>query len=651
MVKGAKIKVLAIFVFSVLVFNCTSVEEKRNYKQISAKAYKQAVYASWLGQIVGNTYGLCYEFKYIEEAGPDSFPYGYTWTLDLLKEHAGAFSDDDTDIEYMYLTQMEKNGIEPTYLDLAQAWQYHVRRKVWCANRVALTLMNAGHFPPVTGSKQFNPQWMQIDPQLVNEIWAVTSPGMINYAVAKSEFAARITNDDFGLEPTLHYAAMYSAAFFEKDINKLIETGNSVLKKDSKFRKAVEFVKELHKKYPQNWQKARKQVVEKYYLHEEFNKHAWPVVDAVLNGALGVMSLLYGQGDFQKTLDYACAFGMDADNQAATMCGLLGIVNGLDSIPENLLFPVKELNWKEPFNNSYKMITREGLSDETISGLTERTVKQAEKIILAKGGEIIEKKGEKFYKINTNAQFKAPFELNQFPDFAVEVNTRFSYPIYTGLQAEEVELSLQGNVPEGLKIENGNLSGTPTKVGKYLFSLSAKSGKETQSQSIKMRVLNKNIAKTASRVLFNENATDKNIEIIRNGKTDKTYYSIRKSVEQEIDHYGYIWTNEQTISALIYNCGVPHEYGGWFTSFAVQYQKTDGNWEKVNRLQLYPEMNLENNQWLKPNFVDYLISFEPVKTKGIRIIGMSGGIEKDAANAHLGMQYYTAISELKVFEN
>ena len=34
----------------------------------------------------------------------------------------GAFSDDDTDIEYMYLLQMEQHGIEPTYAQLAAAW-------------------------------------------------------------------------------------------------------------------------------------------------------------------------------------------------------------------------------------------------------------------------------------------------------------------------------------------------------------------------------------------------------------------------------------------------------------------------------------------------------------------------------------------------
>ena len=68
----------------------------------------------------------------------------------------------------------------------------------------------------LSNSRDYNPNWFQIDPQLVNEIWAVTAPGMVDYATQNSAWAARITNDGFGIEPTIHYAAMYAAAFFEE---------------------------------------------------------------------------------------------------------------------------------------------------------------------------------------------------------------------------------------------------------------------------------------------------------------------------------------------------------------------------------------------------------------------------------------------------
>jgi hypothetical protein len=639
---------ILLLVFSSIISSCQT--NKTPALLISEQAYKEAVYASWIGQIIGNTYGLCYEFQFIEDPGPDTFPYGYTWTLDLLKEYNGAFSDDDTDIEYMYLTQMEKNGIEPTYLQLAEAWKTHVKEKVWCANRAAVTLMHAGHYPPITGSMDYNTQWCQIDPQLVNEIWAVTAPGMIEYAVGKSEFAARITNDSFGIEPTLHYAAMYSAAFFEKDIPKLIDIGTDVLPPHSKFAKIVAHVKQLHQTYPDDWQTARKIIKDNYLVQAEYNKYAWPPIDANLNGAYGIMALLYGEGDFQKTLDYSCAFGMDADNQAATMCGLLGIINGLEGIPEALMYPVEALQWEKPFNDFYKMVTREQLPDASLTDMVSRMAQQGEKVILAKGGEVITKNGQRFYRINSEATFTPPFELNPLPDFFIEINKPFSYPIYTGGISANIMLETEGNLPPGFSLVDQKLKGIPTQSGIYEFTIIAKSKEQKKQVPVKIKVHSKNLAPSAAAVVFNKNSVNHNIEIIRDENTAHTYNSTKPGDAREIDFYGYIWEAEKSLSSLSFNNGIPSEFCGWFTSFEVEYLAGD-EWVKLDNFHTYPDMNLDNNQWLKPSFIDYEISFQPIRTKGIRISGLSGGIPKDASNAYLGMQYYTAISELRIFED
>lgn len=637
-------KIIIYCLLAILPLAC-SVEKASQptavpHKLLPVQAYQDAVYASWIGQIVGNTYGLCYEFQFIDNPGPDSFPYGYTWTLDLLKEHKGAFSDDDTDIEYMYLTQMEKHGITPTYYQLAEAWKSHVKTNVWCANRMAVTLMRAGHYPPVTGAVGYNTQWCQIDPQLVNEIWAITAPGMIEYAVEKSRFAAHITSDSFGIEPTLHYAAMYSAAFFEKDIPKLIDIGTAALPSDARFAKIVEHVKRLYTQYPKDWKTARRIIKENYLVSADYNKHAWPPIDANLNGAYGIMALLYGQGDFQRTLDYCCAFGMDADNQAATMCGLLGIVNGLEGIPKELMFPLEGVNWEKPFNDSYKMVTREGLADAKLSDMAARIALQGEKVILDQGGELVERGGVKYYKIPPEASFSIPFELNPLPHFYTEINRPFSYPIYTAGK----EAVVKGDLPPGIQLAKNILKGTPTKAGNYQFQLEA----EGKTVEVDVKVYPANLAPQAKEVIFNLSALDKNIEIIRDGKTDKTYHSIKKGRARELDYYGYIWDEPQTISSLSLNTGVPSEFCGWFTSFDISYMR-NGKWMKLRDFEMSPEIDLDNSQWLKPHLMDYEISFAPVTTKGIRIKGWSGGIPKDAGNAHLGMQFYTSVAELRVY--
>lgn len=643
------------FLLATLFLSCSpkslSKQADDDDKLISIEEYQQKVYAYWIGQVIGNTYGLGYEFAYINEPGPDKFPLGYVpWTLESLKKCNGAFSDDDTDIEYMYLSQMEKNGIEPTYFNLAEAWKSSVKSKVWCANRAAVTLMHAGYYPPITGSKEYNVQWCQIDPQLVNEIWAVTAPGMTKYAVDKSEFAARITSDSIGLEPTLHYAAMYSAAFFESDVNKLVDIGTAALPVNCDFAKTVSYVKQLYAQYPNDWKIARKKVKEAYFDSCHRNSSVWNVVDANLNGAMGILALLYGQGDFQRTLDLCCSFGMDCDNQAATICGLLGVAKGFDSIPKDLMFPLNDLKWAQPFNNYYKMVTRDGLYDDSLTNIAKRIAVQGEKIILAQGGAIVDKDGNKYYRISSSSKFVAPFELNPLPTFYVEKDKAFSFPIYTGGSAGSVSLKVVGQLPPGMVLRDSKLCGVPSIAGVYNFKVTASCGLVEKSVDVQMTVHSINLAQFASKVLYNESAMDKNVELIRDGLYDKTYYSVKRDSEQCIDFYGYSWNKLQKISTVCYNNGAPSEFCGWFTTFSVEYLKDD-KWVKVDDYTVFPKMNLDNSQWLKASFINYNISFAPIETKGIRIVGLSGGIEKDAANAALGMQYYSSISELSVFEN
>ena|ERR1039458_9716572 len=76
--------------------------------KISVAEYKARVYSSWLGQCIGNIYGLPHESRHIDQPGPDNFSYGSTASVDRLKATNGVFSDGDNDIEYIYVRSMEK---------------------------------------------------------------------------------------------------------------------------------------------------------------------------------------------------------------------------------------------------------------------------------------------------------------------------------------------------------------------------------------------------------------------------------------------------------------------------------------------------------------------------------------------------------------
>jgi len=638
----------------VISFNsCSVVADSGQYQKIAVAEYQDKVKASWLGQIIGNTYGLSYEFKFIDQPGPNKFPYGFGEYLAKVKEVNGAFSDDDTDIEYMYLLQMEKQGSTPSYSALANAWQHHVREKVWVANRQAVALMHAGYSPPLTGHKTLNPQWFQIDPQLVNEIWAVTAPGMIDYAAAKTRWAGRIPSDDFGIDPAVMYGAMFSAAFFERDIVRLIDVGLAALPAQSRFAAIVRHMQQLHKQYPNDWQKARAVMAEHYYRAFDYNKNAWLVVDANLNGACAILALLYGEGDFQKTLDMASAMGFDADNQAASMSGLLGIVGGTAILPKNLLFPIPELKWSQPYNDRYINVSRVDLPDARISDLVARMAHEGEKIILAQGGKKILEGGVEYYLINSGAKFSAPLDLPGAPVLFAEQDQTFSFDTGIDILASDKKLTLLSSaLPPGLSMQAGVVSGVPKTTGFYRFKLRLSNGKKAVEQEYILNVHSRNLAFSAVEILHNLTAasTIKTLtQSLRDDDLDTTYYSAENSAVNKEDFYGYRWAQAQTISTLRFNPGTPKEFAGWFTSLRVQYVDDAGRWQDVQQLDIAPAMNFDNSQWLKGIGINHTLSFAPVTTNAIRIIGAAGGVERDSFNGG-GREFYTAISELSVHQ-
>lgn len=392
----------------------------QNQRVISKDELRDKIAGYWIGQCVGNFMGFPFEGTYLEEPVPVLVDRYYQFDDDsslsinrkdlrgfcavVINWLEGAFSDDDTDIEFVTLHALEKFGLDITYAEMAGMWESHINRKIWCANRTARDLMSRGLLPPATGSKKNNENWYQIDPQLENEIWSAIYPGMIKKSAERAEWGARITSDDWGTHPTIAYAVMYSAAFFETDVNKLVNMVLSYLPDNSPFKEGIKDVITWHG-MNDDWRITRKLIFDKYYYYRK-GDYKTPVSDvsSLPNGLFGIMAILYGQGDFMKTAGIAVSAGLDCDNQAATCAGLIGVMHGASAIPGRLTLGMSGTPvWEKPFNDTYINFTRDGLpSYNRISDIVERILKLAETAILANGGEIRNDGGKIFYSINTN---------------------------------------------------------------------------------------------------------------------------------------------------------------------------------------------------------------------------------------------------------
>jgi hypothetical protein len=92
------------------------------------------------------------------------------------------------------------------------------------------------------------------------------------------------------------------------------------------------------------------------------------------------MAILYGEGDFMKTVGIAVSAGYDCDNQAATCAGLIGVINGTKCLPIEMV---------KKFNNQYICFTRDDIQIATpLSEIEERIAAIAKRAILDNGGRI-----------------------------------------------------------------------------------------------------------------------------------------------------------------------------------------------------------------------------------------------------------------------
>ncbi len=658
-----KTKVLLFIILFAGIFFSMNVSAKK----ISVAELRDKIAGAWIGEMIGNIYGLPFENKNVLVPGSDEkWPLGYTKNLDKLAKTGGAFSDDDTDFEYIYLMQMEKWGCEPTYAQLRDAWMYHVRDKVWLANRAALGLMHHGFTPPFTGMKENNPHWFQIDPQLINEIWGYTAPGMINYAVEKSDWAARITSDGWGVEPTMFYGALYSNAFFEKNIEKLVAEALKHLPVNSRYAQTVKDMVDLYHSYPKDWKKARQEMATKYYINEDpMTKTIW---NANLNGACGILALLYGNGDFQRTMDLACSIGFDCDNQAATMGGLLGVMYGAEVLPKALSCPIQ--GWTKPFNDRYINITRYDMPDASISDMIDRTVKQAIIVVSKNGGKLVKQDGKDYLQINENAKFNAPLEFYVGPNPILEVGKPMVFTYYTKANQQYNWKLKSGNLPKGIAFEKGKIIGTPETAGKYEIVLTLDNGKKTIEKSFEILVRTPNIALKADTIYTNVRTLNTavldscwytfgkpmyatSVSVINDGVlngTGSVFYSLgAKAKLPKVDYFGYGWKEAKTINMMALHTGCLEEFGGWFTSLNIQYQDENGKWIPVPKYTSTPALPATDIVFFQPHFVEFVFEFEPVRTKAIRILDDTK--VQDHWNKYTkNVSAFTSITELSVYE-
>jgi hypothetical protein len=120
---------------------------------------------------------------------------------------------------------------------------------------------------------------------------------------------------------------------------------------ESGYAKMVKDILDLHQRLP-NWQDAWKELQLKW--GEKDGKQV-SGLDVRINGAYVYMGLLYGGGDFWKSMNISMRCGVDSDCNPSSVAGILGAVSGMKGIPKKWAvlrdLPIDNIAIKEIYPN------------------------------------------------------------------------------------------------------------------------------------------------------------------------------------------------------------------------------------------------------------------------------------------------------------
>jgi ADP-ribosylglycohydrolase len=344
------------------------------WRYITKADYLDKVKGGFVGQLVGNIFGLPYEGQSTYTPGPADITY-------YKEVPSMAFSDDDTFVELVALKNLEDNGIDATPAQLAAEWMAHIPRGgVACANFVALENFHRGIMPPESGRPENNVYYLYIDAQIESEIYGLIAPGMPATAQEYAARFARLTNASDGVLGAIYMATLYSLAFFESDPERLVAQAMAALPPESRYAQVIKAAYDGFKAKPEfrDWRTVRNTVVRQYFRAGWSPNTGWVLAD--VNGAMVTLALLYGGGDFERTVQVAVQAGLDNDCNAATAAGVVGTMLGYSRLPEKWVAPVGEVYWNRSLMGFPQYMR--------ISDIAGRIAAVGEQVVVARGGRV-----------------------------------------------------------------------------------------------------------------------------------------------------------------------------------------------------------------------------------------------------------------------
>ncbi|MCI9277228.1 MAG: ADP-ribosylglycohydrolase family protein [Lachnospiraceae bacterium] len=325
------------------------------------EALRDKIHGAWMGRICGCLLGKTVEgirtdeliplleqsgnypmHRYIESG--DVTPY-MRENYRFFKERQQVFFADqvsfmpfDDDMNYVVMAQklIEKYGRSFTPYDMSQEWlRLQPMTSYFTAEAVAYRNFSLGIQPPDSAVYQ-NPFREWIGAQIRGDYFGYINPGNPQAAAELAWRDASISHVKNGIYGEMFVAAMLAEAAVKEDLEEIIRGGMAQIPQTSRLYEHLEKVIGWY-----NSGISEKECFDR--IHEEWDEHTlYGWCHTISNAMIVAASLLYGRGDYGKSICLAVQTGFDTDCNGATVGSVLGIRGGALSIPEEWTRPIHE---------------------------------------------------------------------------------------------------------------------------------------------------------------------------------------------------------------------------------------------------------------------------------------------------------------------
>lgn len=334
-------------------------EHKFNGVMPSDELLRKKVHGAWLGRAIGCLLGKPVEGIRSDELIPflnetNNYPmHRYILSTDVTEEThkkykfwfrdkpyadtvVGMPVDDDTN--YVVLAQkiIDDYGRDFDSDDVAESWlKYQSVHSYFTAERIAYVNFINCLKPPVSAIyKNVCREW--IGAQIRGDYFGYINPGDPEKAAEMAYKDARISHVKNGIYGEMFVSAMIACAALTDNIEDIIKGGLAQIPSTSRLYESVTKIIDGYKNGVS--------VDECFnYIHaayDEHTDHGW--CHTISNAMIVTAALLYGEGDFGKSICCAVGMAFDTDCNGATVGSILGMRGTDECIDEY---------WSEPINN------------------------------------------------------------------------------------------------------------------------------------------------------------------------------------------------------------------------------------------------------------------------------------------------------------